>query len=508
MNSTNQDNQIRKIVIAGGGSAGWMTAAALAKIVSKEICQITLVESPAIGTVSVGEATIPQIRFFNSLLGLDENDFIKATKGTFKLGIEFVNWLKEGQSYMHPFGPYGSNMNGVPFHHYWLRSHEIGKSENILDYCVEGAAAKQNRFVRRINNAPPQLASVNYAFHFDAILYAKYLQKFAIAKGVNHFEGKIEKVNLKAENGFIQSLTIENGENIEGDLFIDCSGFNGRLIEQALNTGFEDWSHWLPCNKAVAQACEPEAEIRPYTISTARDAGWQWQIPLQHRIGNGHVFSSKYMSDDEATSVLQNNLPGKAIGEPRILSWKNGRRRKAWNKNCIAIGLAAGFLEPLESTGLQLVQSAISRLLSLFPDKSFRQADIDTYNQNTNFEIERIRDFIIAHYKLNQRQDSEFWLMCQQMEIPDTLKSKLALYQSSGRIFRENNELFNELSWFSVLNGQGMKPTSYHPLIESMSEKDLLSHLQNMRSTISGIVQSIPEHTQFIQRNCAAHLGP
>lgn len=507
MNPSSQHSQIRKIVIAGGGSAGWMTAAALSKIVGTQNCEITLVESPAIGTVSVGEATIPQIRFFNSLLGVDENDFVKATKGTFKLGIEFVDWTKVGERYMHPFGPYGSNMNGVPFHHYWLKSYMLGKSTDILDFCVEGKSAKQNRFTRRISNAPAQLASVNYAFHFDAILYAKYLQKFAKANGVKHVEAKIEDVKIRASNGFIDSVSLDNGQELSAELFIDCSGFNGRLIEQALNTGFEDWSHWLPCNKAVAQACESEPEIRPYTISTARQAGWQWQIPLQHRVGNGHVYASKFMSDDEATSVLQNNLPGKPIGEPRMLSWKNGRRRKAWNKNCIAIGLSAGFLEPLESTGLQLVQSAISRLLSLFPDKSFRQADIDTYNENTDFEIERIRDFIIAHYKLNGRQDSDFWRMCQQMDIPDTLQKKLSLYQSSGRIFRENNELFNELSWFSVLNGQGMTPESYHPLIESMPDNELFRHLDTMRQTIADTVQNIPNHSQFIQRNCAASTG-
>ncbi len=500
----NNNNNIKNIVIAGGGSAGWMTAAALAKIIGTQKYNISLVESEEIGTVSVGEATIPNIRHFNALLGIDENDFLQHTQGTFKLGIEFVNWRKKGHSYMHPFGPYGANMQGVQFHHYWLKNLQLGGKDDLLDYCLEGSSAKQNKFTRPLNIPNSPLATMNYAFHFDATLYAKYLRMYSESLGVKRIEAKIKKVNVGSENGFIETLSLDNGKKLEGDLFIDCTGFRGLLIEQALNTGFDDWGHWLPSNSAAAQACEIDGEMKPYTLSTAHACGWQWEIPLQNRIGNGHVYSREHLSDDEAINNLQKNMPGKPIGEPRLLKWRNGKRRKAWNKNCIAIGLSAGFLEPLESTGLHLIQGSISRLLSLFPDKSFRQADVDAYNEFNDFEIERVRDFVILHYKITERDDSPFWNYCRNMEIPFSLQRKIDLYRSHGRIYREGSELFNELSWLSVLHGQGVVAESYHPLADNMADDEMAKQLSNMKKIINECVNQIPGHKDYIAKHCPA----
>ena len=504
MQQNSNQSRIKNIVIAGGGSAGWMTAAALSKIIGTSQYSIQLIESEAIGTVSVGEATIPNIRQFNAMIGIDENDFLKHTQATFKLGIEFVNWRKQDHAYMHPFGPYGVNMMGVPFHHYWLKQLQSGGADDLLSYCLEGSAAKLNKFTRPMNVKNSPLASINYAFHFDAILYAKYLRVFSERQGVRRIEGKIKKVELESENGFIKQLILEDGSIVEGDLFIDCTGFRALLIEQALKTGFEDWSHWLPCNTAVAQASIKDGEMKPYTVSTAQKCGWQWQIPLQSRVGNGHVFSREHLSEDEAIATLHKNMPGEKQGEPRLLKWTNGKRKKSWNKNCVAIGLSAGFLEPLESTGLHLIQSAISRLLSLFPDKSFRQADIDTFNKFTDFDIDRVRDFIILHYKVTEREDSPFWKSCRDMEIPEALQHKINLFQSQGRIFREGNELFNELSWLSVLQGQGVVAESYHPLVDNMPEKEQQIQLARMKQVIAESVQQIPGHKDYIKRNCPA----
>ncbi len=510
-NSVSGQN-IKNIVIVGGGSAGWMTAAALIKVLGKQNYSIKLIESKSIGTVSVGEATIPQIRNFNNMLGINENDFLKHTHGTFKLGIEFVDWNKINRTYMHPFGPYGSSMGGVHFHHFWLKGkgkenyNGILETENyqddLLEYCLEGYAAKQNRFTRPLNVPNTPLMTVNYAFHFDATLYAKYLRVFAEHLGVNRITGTAEEVITNQDNGFIQSVRLSNGDIIEGDLFIDCSGFKGLLIEQTLKSGFDDWSHWLPCNSAAAQSSESLNDIKPYTISTAQNCGWQWQIPLQSRIGNGHVFSSEHMSDDEAISILQKNMPSAPVGEPRVLNWRNGRRKKAWIKNCIAIGLSAGFLEPLESTGLQLIQASIERLLSLFPNKEFHQANIDSYNRFANTEIEQIRDFIILHYKQTNRTDTDFWESCKNMDIPDSLQRKISLYQSSGRIIRESNELFSEISWLSVLNGQGVKPKSYHPLVDINSNENRIEQMQKMKAIIKQCAEKMPLHRDYLMQQC------
>lgn len=502
---SNSSKNIKNIVIAGGGSAGWMTAAALSKALSSEQYKITLIESADIGTVSVGEATIPNIRAFNQFLGIDENQFMQATQGTFKLGIEFVNWAKQSHCYMHPFGPYGVTLEGIPFHHYWLREKMQGRERPLADFCLEWTAAKSDLFSRPVPQAKNPLVSIKYAFHFDATLYAKYLRNYAIANGVTHLQGTIEQVNQHSHNGFVSSLSLKDGTQVQGDLFIDCSGFKGLIIDKTLGSEFIDWSHWLPCNQAIAQTSESEEVIRPYTISTAHAAGWQWQIPLQHRIGNGYVFSDQFMQTDEAINRLAQQLPTKTIGEPRILKWKNGHRKQVWIKNCVAIGLSAGFLEPLESTGLQLVQSAIMRLISLFPDGEFRPTEIELYNRYSQLEIEQIRDFIILHYKANQRQDSEFWQHCRNMQIPDSLQQKIDLYQSSGRIYRENNELFNEISWFSVLQGQGIQPAAYHPMADMMPEPQLHNYLSGIKRAIMAAKQQMPTHNDFISRYCRAH---
>ncbi|NMR26668.1 tryptophan 7-halogenase [Pseudoalteromonas sp. NEC-BIFX-2020_015] len=494
-------HNIKQVVIAGGGSAGWMTAAALSKLLGEHV-NITLVESAQIGTVSVGEATIPQIRQFNQLIGIDENEFLSATSGTFKLGIEFIDWGQIGQQYMHPFGPYGVNLNGIAFHHYWLKSVKNTNPAPILDYCLEGHAAKLNRFDRIVGQTTKGHSTLNYAFHFDAVKYAEFLSTLAIKQGVKHIQGTISQVTIEPSNGHIKDLILDDGQVISGELFIDCTGFKGRLINQALHVGFESWQHWLPCDSAIAIASESLPELKPYTQATAHNAGWQWQIPLQHRVGNGRVFASGFTSAEQQIVQLAAQLPSKAMTEPRQLNWQNGRRLKAWQKNCVAIGLSAGFLEPLESTGLQFIQSAILRLISLFPSCAMAKVDADTYNRYTEQEITAVRDFIICHYKVTKRSDSEFWRYCQHMDVPNTVSERLALFAQNGRLFRENNELFNELSWFSVLHGQGIEPQGYHPLVNSLSDAACEQYMQQIKTMIGQTARSLPMHSEYVARHC------
>jgi tryptophan halogenase len=504
METNNTDNRIKNIVIVGGGTAGWMTAAAFSKVLKNNYCNIRLIESNDIGTVSVGEATIPQISLFNKLLGIDENDFIRKTQSTFKLGIEFANWKEKGHSYMHPFGSYGTDMDAIQFHHYWLKMFNQGKAPDIEAYSLANIAAKQGRFTRPQNAGNSPLSQISYAFHFDATLYAKYLREFSTNLGVVRTEGKVVDVSLRNSDGFIDSVVLESGERVEGDLFIDCSGFRGLLIEGALKTGFTDWSEWLPCDRAVAMPCMAKDEIKPYTVSTAQDAGWTWRIPLQHRIGNGYVYPSKYVSDDEAVTILRSQMESEPLSEPNFLRWKTGVRNKGWNKNCVAIGLSAGFLEPLESTGLHLIQSAIAKLLGMFPSKGFEQADIDTYNDQLSVEMDRIRDFIILHYKVTNREDTEFWRFCKNMDIPDYLQKKLDLYQSNGRIYRQDVELFNETSWLAVMHGQGIKTKGYHPLVDTLSESEILRRLQHVQGVIDTSASSMPMQSDYIDKYCKA----
>ena len=498
------DNRINKVVIVGGGSSGWMAAATMARFLKNNYANIRLVESEDIGIVGVGEATIPQMVLFNKTLGLNEDEFVKKTQATFKLGIEFVNWGGVGESYIHAFGEVGKDMEALQFYHFWLKMFNQGKAEDIGEYTLNCVAAREGKFMRSIDAGNSPLSNIAYAFHFDAGLYARYLREFSEALGVVRTEGKVVETRLRAEDGFIESIVLDSGERIEGDLFIDCSGFRGLLIEQALKTGYEDWSDLLMCDKAIAVPCASSGAPIPYTRSTAHSAGWQWRIPLQHRIGNGHVFCSRFMSDDEATSILMNNLDGEALAEPRTIGFKTGKRKLMWNKNCVALGLASGFMEPLESTSLYLVQIGLAKLMSLFPNKDFDQADIDEYNKQSDFEYEKIRDFLILHYYATQRNDSEFWNECRNMSIPESLKQKIALFESSGRIFRDNEELFNETSWLEVMHGQGIKARGYHPLVDVLSESDISERLATIKKVIRASVDYMPSQAEFIQKFCAA----
>lgn len=497
--------RLRKVLIVGGGTAGWMTAAALSKLLRGNYCDIELVESEQIGTVGVGEATIPQIGTFNRTLGIDENDFIKKTKATFKLGIEFQNWGRIGDSYIHPFGPYGLDMDGVSFHAFFLKHHgEDYTVDTPEQYSLQAIAARNAKFMRPVNAGNSPLSKIAYAFHFDASLYAAYLRSEAEGRGVTRHEGKVSQVHLRSEDGFVSSIDLEDGRKLEADLFIDCTGFRGLLIEDALKTGYNDWSHWLPVDRAYAVPSEKSGPLVSHTRSIAHEAGWQWRIPLQHRTGNGHVFSSSFTSDDRALDTLMGNLGAKPTGEPRALRFVTGHRKKFWNRNVVALGLSAGFLEPLESTSIHLIQSGIGRLLQMFPDRNFNQVDIDRYNRLTTFEFERIRDFLILHYHATERDDSEFWNYVRTMKIPDYLVDKIRLFKSYGRIFRENDELFNDTSWFSVMIGQRLRPDAYDPVAQVQSTEETTERIAKIRSVIETSARHMPLHADFIAEHCAS----
>ncbi|MFM6931879.1 MAG: tryptophan halogenase family protein, partial [Novosphingobium sp.] len=466
------DRRIREILIVGGGSAGWMTAASLSQALRGD-CRITLIESEEIGTVGVGEATIPPIRTYNETLGIAEADFVRETKASFKLGIEFVDWGKQGHRYFHPFGGHGRNFDYVPLHQYWVKARAEGEQAPIDDWSMAWQIARLNRFAPPSQDPRSVLSTYDYAYHCDAGLYAQYLRRYAEAKGVVRIEGKIGGVSLNPETGFVESVTLEDGRSFGAELFIDCSGFRGLLIEGALHTGYEDWTHWLPCDRAVAMPCENAGEPTPYTRSTAREAGWQWRIPLQHRTGNGYVYCSQFLADDKAADLLASRLDGKALGVPRPLRFTTGRRKQHWNRNVVAIGLSSGFLEPLESTSIHLIQANISKLIALFPDKDFDPATIAEFNRISTIETERIRDFIILHYKATERDDTPFWNYCRTMDVPDTLQRKMDLWMANGRIFREDEELFAEESWIQVFLGQGMIPRGYDPLVDIKSETQI-----------------------------------
>ncbi|HEV7606064.1 MAG TPA: tryptophan halogenase family protein [Steroidobacteraceae bacterium] len=493
---------ISRIAIVGGGTAGWMAAAMLARVLEKRAPTITLVESEQIGTVGVGEATIPPIRSFNGLLGIDENDFVRQTKATFKLGIEFRNWGAPGHRYIHPFGKYGITIDRVAFHHHWLRAREAGDTTPLHEYSLSACAAYRDKFIRPVEDPRLILSSLSYAFHFDAGLYAAYLRRYAEARGVTRVEGKVLDVELRGEDGFIRALRLEGERRIEADLFIDCSGFSGLLIEQALKTGYEDWTHWLPCDRAVAVPSESVAPLTPYTRSTAHAAGWQWRIPLQHRIGNGHVYCSRFVSDDEATATLVANLDGKPLAEPRLLRFTTGRRRKFWNRNCIALGLAAGFLEPLESTSIHLIQSGITQLAAIFPDASFDPIDAAEYNRLQFEEFERVRDFIILHYKKNARDDAPLWRQCREMPVPDELEYRMKLFAGSGRILVGERELFAESNWLSVMLGQGINPRRHDPLADLIPLQETQRRLSELKGLMRSTVMAMPSHTVFIATHC------
>jgi tryptophan 7-halogenase len=495
-------------VIIGGGTAGWMAAAALSRAVEFPLT-IHLVESEDIGTVGVGEATVPHLRAFNNSLQIDEADFVRAVRGTFKLGIQFVDWGRIGDRYVHGFGTIGHDFRALPFHQYWIKLHLQGKARELDAYSLNTAAAPVGKFLSGATDVPANspLAQVAYAYHFDAGLYARYLRRLAEARGVRRIEGEVVDVKLRPEDGFIESVTLKAGQSVAGDLFIDCSGFRGLLIEQALKTGYDDWTHWLPCDRAVAVPSEKVSAAAPYTRSTARAAGWQWRIPLQHRTGNGLVYSSQYASDEQAVSTLLANLDGRALAEPRVLRFTTGRRRKMWNRNCVALGLASGFLEPLESTSIYLVQSGIARLIHMLPDRRMSAVLQARYNAEAEFEIERIRDFLILHYCATERRDSGFWKYCGNMSIPDALRAKIALFRESGRFYRDADEMFALTSWVQVLIGQRVIPAGYHPLVDAVADTDLARLAESVREVIASCVAAMPTHEQFIERYCKAPVA-
>ncbi|MGB9991269.1 tryptophan halogenase family protein [Pseudoduganella rhizocola] len=494
--------RISNITVVGGGSAGWMAAAALATYLGKDT-SIRLVESEEIGIVGVGEASVPHIRQFNGqMLGIDEAEFVKRTQGTVKLGIEFKDWSRIGDSYIHGFGAIGRSLGPLPFHQFWLKLFLSGRAVPIGAYSPQTIMAPRGRFAPGDRNAPPNspLADIAYAYHFDAGLYARFLRELAEQRGVQRIEGKIVGVNQRAADGFIESVTLENGQTVDGELFIDCSGFRGLLIEQTLKTGYVDWSHWLPCDRAMAVPCESVDRITPYTSSTARAAGWQWRIPLQHRTGNGYVYSSRYISDDEAAATLLANLDGKALADPRALRFTTGMRKKFWNRNVVALGLASGFLEPLESTSIYLAQSGITRLLALFPQSDFDPLLSERFNSESAFEYERVRDFLILHYHATERNDTPFWDYCRTMSVPDTLRDAMAMFRADGRYFRNGEDFFALPSWVQVMLGQRIIPQSYHPIVDNMPEGKLLDYVDGMRATLEHAVASMPTHDEWIAR--------
>ena len=500
------DTMIRNIVIVGGGTSGWMAAALFARSLGTVNYQITLVESEDIGTVGVGEATIPPIVTYNNALGLDEDAFVRETQATFKLGIEFVNWGAVGSRYIHPFGSFGSDMDGASFHDFWFRYWRAGGNPNFGLFNIETLAGLENRFGRPARGST--LPGVNYAFQFDAGLYAAFLRKYAEARGVVRKEGKIVRVDQTAESGFVEAVVCEDGTRIVGDLFLDCSGFRGLLIEQTLKCGYDDWTKWLPCDRAAAVASErPRLEngllapTTPFTRSTAHEAGWQWRVPLQHRVGNGHVFCSHFLSEDEACSQLLSRLDAPALREPKILRFTTGHRRRMWDKNVVALGLSSGFLEPLESTSIHLAQLGASRLLSMMPKRGINPVIVEQYNNSMLFDYNNVKDFLIAHYKVTQREDTPFWRHCRHLPQPDSLQERIELFRAYGRVMPEDNELFPVQSWQYVLTGQGIAPASTDPMAARLDPGHVAEVLDELRAVVGRCADLMPAHGDFLDRN-------
>lgn len=493
-------SNVRRIVIVGGGTAGWMAAACIARTLGTEKHTIELIESPEIGTVGVGEATIPNINMFNKILGVSAADMVRETEATFKLGIEFINWGQVGDRYLHPFGAYGADMGGISFIHYFLRYSQLTGTWDPSLYNLESLAVRAGKFGVLPNNDPSR-PPLNHAYHFDAALYAGFLRRYSQMRGVVRHEGTIVQVHQDAGTGFIAGVELKDGRRIDGDFFIDCSGFRGLLIEQTLKCGYEDWSHWLPCNRAWAVPCERIEAPIPYTRATAQEAGWQWRIPLQHRTGNGYVFCSDFIDEQEAADRLMSRLDGPALAEPRKLSFVTGHRRKMWHKNVVALGLASGFLEPLESTSIHLVQSGLAKLMAFFPKDGF-DPNIEAYfNRVMCGEYTAVRDFLIAHYNITDREDTPFWAHCKHMDVPDSLKERIEIFARSGGYVEPPYELFRETSWFSVLAGQGIRPRGWHPVADMMTDGELTHHMTQIRGLVSASAERLPPHETFI-RHC------
>jgi tryptophan halogenase len=467
--------------------------------------EIVLVESDEIGTVGVGEATIPPLIAFNNLLGINEDEFLAACQGTFKLGIEFVDWGAPGERYFHPFGPHGQDFSGVHFHQLYLREGKRRKLPDIREWSMSATAAELGRFARPPPDARLPLSQLGYAFHFDASLYARFLRSYAERKGVRRIEGRIVDVAVDGGRGHVRAVTLAEGGTVEGELFIDCSGFRGLLIEQTLGTGFEDWIRWLPCDRAVAVPSRLAGPPEPFTRSTARAAGWQWRIPLQHRMGNGIVYSSAHLERGDAEALLLANLEGESLGEPRHLGFIAGRRRLAWNANVVSLGLSSGFVEPLESTSIQLIQSGIAKLIALFPDRRFDRRERDEYNRQMQDLFEDVRDFVILHYKATRRDDSDFWNYCRTMDVPESLAGKLELWRSKGRLFRDGRELFATPSWVAVLLGQGIVPAEQEPAAGAIDPQMAADALDKMRLSYRRMAEHMPPHADFIARACPAN---
>jgi tryptophan halogenase len=497
--SVEHDHEIERVVIVGGGTAGWMAAAAFSRFLDNGRRQIHLVESDAIGTVGVGEATIPPILNFNGMLDINENEFLRETKGTFKLGIEFVNWGRQGTRYFHPFGAYGQELHGIAFHQLWLREQERGEPGDISEYAMSAVAAARGRFGRPSAASRTPVSEILYAFHFDASHYARYLRGRAEKQGVKRHEGRIVKVHQDGASGDVTAVELESGERIEGELFIDCSGFRALLIGETLEVGYEDWTHWLPVDRAIPVPTANLGPPDPFTRSTAHGAGWQWRIPLQHRTGNGHVYSSAFMDDDEAQRILLDNLESPTLAEPRTIRFTTGRRKLSWSHNVIALGLSSGFLEPLESTSIHLVQNGIQRLLALFPDRKISPVERDEYNRGMQDIYEDVRDFIVLHYKATQRDDTPFWRHVAAMDIPDALARKIELFRLHGRVFREGAELFGTTSWVAVLLGQNIWPAHYDPIVDTLDETKVATALAKMREGYRRAAEALPNQEQFLR---------
>lgn len=487
-----------RVLIVGGGTAGWMTAAALVALLPRRQVRLELVESETIGTVGVGEATVPHIRFFNARLGFDEADFMARTRATFKLGIEFRNWGRIGDSYIHPFGAFGRDLDGVAFHQHWLRARRAGDVEDIQAYSLPILAARANRFAHPAADPASPLSTYSYAYQFDAGLYAAFLRDYAEARGVTRREGRIVEVRRNSESGHVQSLLLDGGERLDADLFIDCSGFRGLLIGEAPEAGYEDWRHWLPCDRAFAVPCPVSGELTPYTRATAREAGWIWRIPLQHRVGNGHVYSSAFTSDDDARDALLGQLEAAPQAEPKQLRFTPGKRRRQWSGNVVAIGLSAGFLEPLESTSIHLIQLAIGYLVDLFPDRDFDAVNAAEFNRVMALEYERIRDFLILHYHATERDDTPFWEYCRTMSIPDSLTYRMQLFRERGVVPHYREGMFLDASWLAVCFGQRLMPGSYDPVADRLPlPQQAFSMLADEYAAAAG---SLPAHRDFLAR--------
>ena len=491
------EQKVKRVVIAGGGTAGWNVAAALSRTLGT-LLDITLVESEEIGTIGVGESTVPTVRTFHHLLGINEQEFMRDNRASFKLGISFETWARQGDRYIHSFGVVGKSTWMGDFHHFWLHAKAQGWGGDIGDYCFEHQALAAGKF------ATGEKSTINYAYHLDAALYARFLRKFAEGFGAKRVEGKITSVDQDPESGFVTAINLESGTRVEGDLFIDCTGFRGLLIEQTLKAGFEDWGHWLPCNSALPIQTRSVGPAVPYTRAIAHEAGWMWRIPLQHRVGNGFVYSSDHMTDEAAHDGLHARIEGDVVFAPNPIRFRTGRRRKVWDKNVVAFGLSSGFVEPLESTSIHLIQVGVTRLIQSFPFAGISQAQVDRYNERANEEAELVRDFIVLHYKLTEREDSEFWRHCKNMAIPDSLAARIALFRESGTAYQAQDELFRVDSWLQVMIGQRLMPQAYHHMGRLMTGDQLKGALGDLKANIAGAVERMPAHQDFVDSYCGA----